>query len=161
MVPRILIAAVGLIGMLSCVESEPERPIYDRGEIGVLLIRNPTDDLMAIGGCNPVHGFERVASRWIPDGLMRLACVDFGTAPDGSHELSRYQLIRPQSVTRVGFATDWISQPEATIRFHHRVSVGCRRPAARGGPLQCSGSIQLVSDPILVVEPGTADAHAR
>jgi hypothetical protein len=140
------------------VDAEPEQRIYDRGEIGVLVIHNFGREPVAVGGCNPSHYEERIASHWMPDPLLRLACA-FGTSADGSHELDRYEIIRPRSSLRVSFPTHWINGAEGVIRVKHRVSVGCGRPR-RGRPLRCSGVAQLVSDPILIVEPGTADAVA-
>jgi hypothetical protein len=151
--------AVGLFGLFACVDAEPERHIYDRGETGFLVIRNLGHELVAVGGCNPSFYEERVSGSWLPDPLIRPAC-GFFTNPDGTHELERYEIIRPGSSLRVPFPTDWISEPESVIRVHQRVSVDCE-PPKRGQPLRCSGVANLVSDPILIVEPGTAESVRR
>lgn len=152
--------AVCLLALLSCVEAEPERHIYDRGATGFLVIRNLSRELMAVGGCNPAFYEERVPGHWLSDPLIRPACV-FYTDIDGSHELDRYDLILPGSSLRVPFPTGWISGAESVIRVRQRVSLGCRAPIVRGEPLHCSGVAQLVSEPILIVEPGTAEAVER
>ena len=157
--PVLSIVAVGLLGLFARVEAEPERRIYDRGEIGILVIRNFTRKPIAFGGCNPTIYQERVLGHWISDPLLRPACVS-GTRPDGSHELERYEIIRPRSSIRVPFPTDWISEAEAVIRVRLRVSIGCH-PPKKDEPLHCSGVSLHVSDPILIVEPGTAEAFER
>jgi hypothetical protein len=159
---RIRVASIigASLALLSCVVAEPERKIYDRGEIGWVVIRNLTHDTLAVGGCNPSHYDQRIADAWRPDPLLRPACV-FGTNPDGSHQLQGYELIRPRGALRVPVPTTWVRGSDAVIRLRQRVSAGCQVPARRGEPIHCASVLNLVSDPILIVEPGTADDFAR
>jgi hypothetical protein len=143
------------------MEAEPEQHIYDLGETGFLVIRNVSDENVAVGGCNPSFYEERFSGRWVPDPLFRPACA-FYTNLDGSHELGgRYELIPPRASIRVPFPTWWVSETPGVIRVRHRLSVGCEVPTESGAPLYCSGVTGLVSDPILIVEPGTGETVGR
>ena len=148
----------GAAEIITALEIEPEQHIYDRGDTGFLVIRNFTSRYVAVGGCNPSYYEERGTGEWLPDNLIRLACA-FYTRLDGSHELDHYEIIRPKSILRVSFPTGWISESEGVIRVRQRVSVDCQPPKANA-PLHCAGVSNLVSDPILIVEPGTAEEVA-
>ena len=71
----VTMTALTLLVLLSCVVGKVERPTYELGETGMLIVRNPSRFPMAIGGCNPTFYQERMPGRWVPDPLLRPACV--------------------------------------------------------------------------------------
>lgn len=142
---------------LACTESEFEKPSYEVGEVGNLLVTNPSPLSMAIGGCNPQFIEIREPGRWVsPPTLIHSACA-FATSLDGSHTLSRYELIPPGETLAVKFGTRFVEETPSILRLRQRVSIGCDSPAAPGDPILCRAVEHIVTGPIVVFEPGTTD----
>ncbi len=157
---RALLLVGSLTAALSCVEGEVDRIVYEVGESGTLFLANPSPFPAAIGGCNPMYFEERVIGMWVPDGFLRPACV-FGTATDGSHTLDRYQIIPPRGTLAVHFGIYPADAFPAVRRIRHRVSTGCDRPLRDGAPITCRGVESVLTDPFVVLEPGTKDVIGR
>ena len=156
-----MIALIGVATLaFSCVEAKVERPSYEVGEQGVLIIRNPSRFPMAVGGCNPSSYQERLPGRWVPDSLLRPACA-FVTEPNGRHSLSQYELIQPRGSIRIAFPTDWLRATPGIMRVLQRVSVGCEFPLNAGDPIICHGVEQITTDPVVIFEPGTTEVVGR
>ena len=153
-------ASLSMLFVLGFAESEVERPIYEMGETGVLVVRNRSRLPMAIGGCNPTSYQERLPGRWVPDPFIRPACV-FTASPDGRHTLEHYQLIRPGGSVIIPIPTDWVGETPAIIRVIQRVSVACERRKRSTRPLNCRGFETITTDPVVVVEPGTTEVIGR
>lgn len=145
-----------LLLAFSCVEAEVERPTYEVGEPGVLVIRNPGRLPMAIGGCNPTFYQERLPGRWVFDPFLRLSCAFF-TDLEGKHTLSGYELILPKSSIRLEFPTDWLQSQPGIMRILQRVSVACEFPRHPDEPITCSGVEIITTDPVVIFEPGTSE----
>ena len=143
--------------LVSCVESEVEEPSYEVGEVGTILITNPTPAPMAIGGCNPQFVEIREPGRWrLPANILYLACA-FGTSLDGRHTLTHYQLISPGETVPVTFGTRFVEETPAIIRVRQRISVGCDQPDIDGAPITCRGVTHILTDPLPIFAPGTTE----
>jgi hypothetical protein len=144
----------------SCVDAEVERPTYEVGEAGVLVIRNPSRLPMAIGRCDPASYQERLPGRWVPDPFPRPPCVS-GTGSDANHTLLLYELIPPKGSTRIEFPTNWLRSKPGVMRVLQQVSVACEFPRKPDAPLMCNGVERITTDPVVVFEPGTTDTVER
>ena len=159
-------ALVGLLVVLPllmgshCAESEVAAPSYEVGEPGVLIVRNPSPQTMAIGGCNPVFYEERLPGRWVPDGFIRPACA-FGTREDGQHEIWYPLLIPPHGEVEVQFPTGWLLSTPGIMRVLHRVSVNRAQHADRTDVVTCGGVDSIVTDPIVIFEAATTTNRDR
>jgi hypothetical protein len=162
----VLFGLVLLLPMLManrCAQFEVADPSYEIGEAGVLIIRNPSPLPMAIGGCNPVFYEERLPGRWVGDGFLRLACAFF-TSLDGEHELQAPRIIPPHGEIEVGFPTDWLSSSPGIMRVRQRVSLGCTPTNSNPrwpDEVTCRRVEVIVTDPIVVFEPGTTETVGR
>ena len=152
--------AASVVLAFSCVEAEVERPTYEVGEAGVLIIHNPSKLPMAIGGCNPVFYQERLPGRWVPDSFIRPACVFF-TDLNGKHTLANFKLIPPKASTRILFPTNWLQSEPGIMRILQRVSVACEKPGDPDSPLTCNGVEVITTDPVVILEPGTTETLGR
>lgn len=151
-----LLALVFVVSGSTCSRSEFASPTYELGEPGVLIIRNPSTHGMAIGGCNPSFYQERLPGRWVPDPLARPACVFFIREGE-PHILPATGFIPPGGSIEVSFPTGWLSQVPGIMRVLHRVSLGCRAAPQFPANVACSAVEQLVTEPLVVFEPGTTD----
>jgi hypothetical protein len=140
----------------SCVDAETERPTYEVGEPGVLVIRNPSRLPMAIGLCDFASYQERLPGRWVPIPFPRPPCVS-GTGSEGKHTLFLYELIPPKGSTRIEFPTALLQSTPGVMRVLQGVSVACEFPHEPGEPLMCNGVERITTDPVVVFEPGTTD----
>lgn len=143
---------------LGCARLEAEEPTYELGEMGVLVVVNPSPLPMALGHCRPSFYQERLPGRWVPTGPQPCGLY---TSPNREHVLDQYVIIPAGGSVEVRFPTDWVQSTPAIIRIVQRVSTACEPPRTPGEPLKCHRAEQLTSDPIVIFEAGTTDTIGR
>jgi hypothetical protein len=153
----LVLTAVVLLG---CdLEAKLEAVIVEEGASALITVKNTTQANIAFGGCNPAFYEERLPGRWVPDPLLRLACASDVTFEDGRLPAFAYAIAAPGENLTLEIPTSWVSALPAIVRGRFSVKIWCTPPT--DGGFECGDSVQLITDPIVIVEVGTIDTVDR
>jgi hypothetical protein len=155
-----IILALAAVLLPGCdLEAKLEAAIVEEGASALVTIENTTQANIAFGGCNPALYEERLPGRWVPDPLLRLACGGDLTLEDGRLPAFAYAVAAPGENLTLEIPTSWVSALPAIIRGRFSVKTWCTPP--NEGGFECEDSLQLITDPIVIVEVGTVDTVDR
>lgn len=145
--------AIALLALVGCdLEAEPEATVVDKGSVVRVAIENTTGANIGISeGCWGHSTYqERLPGRWVPAPFFYCQAIE-----SPPFRTSDYQIARPGEALSVDIPTSWVGELPAVVRGNYVVRTGCTAP--ENGLFDCEDSTVLTTDPVLLVEPGTAD----